>query len=348
MKALKQLDVVINKSRVHFYKPIQIAEILYRHRTKRNFKLGDLESYRNNSRKWRDEVTRRLTGSVSTSSQKYQDNLFDKNALPAKLIVELGRKNRETEGAVEAYIYKAYAQRLSSVYAIYKYIEDAETSSFSLEELVDMFTQDAGLKRSTDKMYEIIVYALFSSLVRELRVEASLSIKNQDLGIITDFEPFIKLVLGLDRDNTERSFPAKLYRLGATNAADRGLDIWANFGPAVQVKHITLTQDVLGDVMEEISADRIVIVCLDQEREAISSVLMQMGWRERIQGIVTLADLTHWYQICMSDRYASVLGRQLLADLKRGFTDEFPSIKEIRPFMEERGYAQMSTEDICS
>ena len=346
MKALKQLDVIIKKSRVHFYKPIQIAEILHRHRTKRDFKLGDLESYRNSSRKWRDEVTRRLTGSVSTSSQKYQDNLFDKNALPPKLIVELGRKNRETAGGVEAYIYKAFALRLSSVHAISEYIETATPATFSLKQLVEMFVRDAGLKRSTDKMYEITVYALFSSLVRELQVEASLSIRNQDLGVVTDFEPFIKLVLGLDRDTTEKSFPAKLYRLGVTNAADRGLDIWANFGPAIQVKHIALTQDVLEDVVDEIDADKIVVVCLDREKEVINNVLIQAGWEKRIQGIITLTDLTNWYQVCMGDKYASELGKRLLGDLKREFSLEFPSINEIRPFLNERGYDLLGAQSL--
>ena len=346
MKALKQLDTIIKKSRVHFYKPIQIAEILYRHRTKRDFRLGDLESYRNSSRKWRDEITRRLTGSASTSSQKYQDNLFDKNALPPKQIVELGRINRETPGTIEAYVYKAFARRLDSVHAIFKYIADTTPGSFSLKRLVDMFVQDAGLKRSTDKMYEITVYALFSSLVRELQVEASLSIRNKDPDVMKDFQSFMQLVLNLDQNTAERSFPARLYRLGATNAADSGLDIWANFGPAIQVKYITLTQEILDDVMGEISADKIVIVCLEQEKAIINSMLTQLGWGKRIQGIITLTDLTNWYQTCMSDKYATGLGRQLLDDLKREFTDEFPSISEIQPFMRERGYDQINTEDI--
>jgi len=43
-KAKKQLDIVTKKARVHLYKPIQIAEILMRHRKNNDFDLNDLES----------------------------------------------------------------------------------------------------------------------------------------------------------------------------------------------------------------------------------------------------------------------------------------------------------------
>ena len=40
------LDTVIRKARVHFYKPIQIAEILRRDRIEGDIDLSDLETYR--------------------------------------------------------------------------------------------------------------------------------------------------------------------------------------------------------------------------------------------------------------------------------------------------------------
>jgi len=59
-KAAKDaLDKIISKSRVHLYKPIQIAEILHHHRTNASkpFSLNDLESYRSPSKKWRVLMT---------------------------------------------------------------------------------------------------------------------------------------------------------------------------------------------------------------------------------------------------------------------------------------------------
>ena len=78
--AKKALDKVIRKSRVHLYKPIQIAEILFHHRTEDTWNLKDLESYRNISKKWRDEVSLLLVGRRSTSSHRYQDNIFAHHA----------------------------------------------------------------------------------------------------------------------------------------------------------------------------------------------------------------------------------------------------------------------------
>lgn len=53
IKETKQsLDKVIDKARVHLYKPIQIAEILYRDRVEKDIKLSDLSTYRIASKKW--------------------------------------------------------------------------------------------------------------------------------------------------------------------------------------------------------------------------------------------------------------------------------------------------------
>ncbi|MFM6318768.1 MAG: HaeII family restriction endonuclease, partial [Dolichospermum sp.] len=46
-EAKKALDKVIDKARVHLYKPIQIAEILYRDRVEQDINLLDIATYRN-------------------------------------------------------------------------------------------------------------------------------------------------------------------------------------------------------------------------------------------------------------------------------------------------------------
>jgi hypothetical protein len=64
------LDNVIKKARVHFYKPIQIAEILYRDRVKQDIDLINIDTYRNTSKGWRDTITERFVG----RSPFYQSN----------------------------------------------------------------------------------------------------------------------------------------------------------------------------------------------------------------------------------------------------------------------------------
>lgn len=332
------LDTVIRKSRVHLYKPIQIAEIMHHHRKERGWDLNDIESYRNISKRWRDEVSLLLVGRRSTSSQKYQDNIFEANAMPPTLLAQLGMINKKGKGFVEAYVYKALEAHLSSVRGVESYIKSSTADAFSIRELVTLFQTTPGLRRSIDKMYEILVYALFATIVRALKAQITLEIGNKDAEILKDFERFIKMVLGIDSKQTKLVLPAALYRVGVTNAADRGLDMWTNFGPAIQVKHLTLTPELVEDITDNIPADRIVIVCLNAERESIEALLKQVGWSERIQGIITINDLDDWYKLCLSKKYSGNLGANLLKDVQREFDAEFPSSREIVPFMAKRGY----------
>ena len=221
--------MVIRKSRVHLYKPIQIAEILYHHRTERGWDLSDLESYRNVSKRWRDEVSLLLVGRRSTSSQKYQDNVFEANAMPPELLAKLGEINKKSKGVVEAYIYKALEARLSSVREVEDYIRKSTPDTFDLKKLVSIFQTTPGLRRSVDKMYEILVYALFTTIVRALKAQVTLEIRNKDKEILKDFERFIKMVLGIDAKQTRLVSPAALYRVGVTNASDRGFGLPPNF-----------------------------------------------------------------------------------------------------------------------
>ena len=145
-KAELVLDAIIRKSRVHLYKPIQIAEILLHHRTEKGWDLEDLESYRNISKRWRDEISIRLVGRKSTSSQKYQDNIFEDNAMPPKLLKALGDINKEEAGRIEAYIYAALKARLLNVYEVKEYIKKTTSERFSLKKLVSLFENSPGLK----------------------------------------------------------------------------------------------------------------------------------------------------------------------------------------------------------
>jgi len=163
-------------------------------------------------------------------------------------------------------------------------------------------------------------------------------VDNKDREILKDFANFLAVVLGLPVGATEYSFPAGLYRGGVTNAADRGLDMISNFGPVVQVKHLVLDGELAEEIVEGIAAERIVIVCLASEKKLIANVLKQLGMADRIQGIVTLDDLDSWYQLCLGAKYRQTLGKNLLKDLEREFSNEFPTCEEISPFLKKRGY----------
>jgi type II restriction enzyme len=341
-QAKSKLDNVINKGRVHFYKPFQIAEILRRHRLGEVVSLGDLEVYRNVSRRWRDEVRNLLVGRSSTSSARYQDDIFNENACPPSALIALGKHNKITGGEVEAYVYKMFQSKVSSINSIFVKVKKSTPSTFNLEELVKTFEKEPGLKRSIDKIFEITVYALFSTIVRALQIQVSLAVGNQDPNLILKFDDFLKKVVGFENGKTSLVVDAKLFRLGSTNAADRGLDIIANFGPAIQVKHLTLNAGAIADICEGLTADRIVIVCKDTEVKTVDAIVKQLGLIDRLQSLVTFGDLKRWYKTCLSEEFRNILGENLLLDFSREFANEFPSLDGLADFMRSRGYDSLA------
>lgn len=338
--SFQALDKIINKSRVHLYKPIQIAEILFFDRTRSQVVFSDLESYRNLSKGWRDQVTQRLIGSICTSSQKFQDDLFNDNAMPPHLLSDLSHYNRREAGCIEEYIYQKLSERHQQLSDAMVYCRAVDPSKFDVNEFMNRFRSDPGLKRSIDKVYEIVVYALFTVLVESLNISITVHVDQSRMDILKEFDDFARTVIGLSVSSGSFTSPARLYRVGVTNAADRGLDMWANFGPAVQVKHLSLDESMAERITESITADRIVIVCRDCEKNIIVSLLNQIGWKARIQGIVTESDLKTWYDRAMRGCYANLLSERLLQILVGQFGDEFPSTLDngLISFMQERGY----------
>lgn len=341
-EAKKALDNVIKKSRVHLYKPIQIAEILYRDRTVGDIRLGELEDYRTKSKKWRDDVCEYLLGRVCTSSSKFQDNLFEANAMPPILIEVLGNENRRLNGAVEAYIYNSFVSKHGQLSTALDYCLNATPDTFDVKQFIDSFWNEPGLKRSLDKIYEIIVYALFSTLVEKLDLTVEISVDESMFPLLQEFEDFSKKVMCLDFSNPTHKQDAKVYRVGVTNAADRGLDMYSNWGPAIQIKHLSLDVELAHSIVSSVSSDRIVIVCKDAEKDVIVSLLTQIGWQSHIQSVVTESDLISWYEKALRGKYADMLGKELLGRLCEEITLEFPSVDDIPEILKERHYENIS------
>lgn len=335
-EAKNALDKVISKGRVHLYKPIHIAEILYHARKGlARINIEELDTYRTVSRKWRDEISLRLVGSRSTSSARYQDDVFNENAMPPRLLAILDKENKRGDGVIETYIYHRLGQRLQDVTDAYDYLEQSSVDTFSLESFLNYFEHRPGLKRSVDKAYEIVVYALFSTLVEELKATVSLTLENPDPEVLDDFALFAEYVLGVNQNNTAIVRSARIYRGGVANAADRGLDMWTNFGPAVQVKHLRLDAELAGEIAEEVSTDDVVIVCKTAEAKLIHSLLNQIG--KPIRGIITQDNLLDWYGLCLT-KYKNRMGDKVLKHLHNEFLQEFPASQELPSFLEERGY----------
>ena len=332
------LDSLIKKSRVHLYKPIQIAEILYHHRIYNDIDLLNLEDYRNASKKWRDNMCLPLLGRICTSSAKFQDNLFDDNAIPPTILNVLGKANVKSKGGVEAYIYNQFTAKHNQLALALDYCLNATPESFSVKVFIDSFWLEPGLKRSLDKIYEIIVYALFSTLVDATNLKVEVSIDENSLSLIREFSDFSKKVMCLDVSHPKHIQAAAVYRVGVTNAADRGLDMYSNWGPAIQIKHLSLDVELAHSIANSVASDRIVIVCKDAEKDVIDTILSQIGWGQRVQSIVTESDLISWYEKALRGKYSKELAYTLLNTLAEEISLESPSVDKTPEILLRREY----------
>jgi type II restriction enzyme len=300
--------------------------------------LLSLEDYRNKSKKWRDEVTSVLLGTKCTSSARFQDDLFNENAIPPKILKILGDENKKTKGAVEAYIYRSFMGKHDQLANALNYCLNSTKESFLVNKFIGMFWHEPGLKRSIDKVYEIVVYALFSTLVSTLdfKIEISLNTGKQD--ILHEFSDFAKMVMCIDENNMSNVQNARVFRVGVANAADRGLDMYSNWGPAIQIKHLSLDEELAENIVDSVSSDRIIIVCKDAEQKVIYSLLNQIGWKSKIQSVITEQNLILWYEKALKGKYSNIIGNDLLKCLSTEINFEFPSILEIPDFLKNRHY----------
>ena len=333
------LDRLIGKARAHLYKPIGIAETLYRHREERTVDLSQLAQYRRRSYEWCQEICHVLYGRRPVLNSRYWDQLFDPGVLPPHILGVLGRENQRQDGIVETYIYGHILDKMAGILQIVNSVRRCAPKAFDLTGFLNQFEGDYRFRRSVDKAYEIVVYALFNTITKYLNATVALSV-NPEGDVLKDFEEFARLVLGVDSAHPEIRQPARLYRVGTANAADAGLDMWANFGPAVQVKHLSLAPSHFDSICTSIQADQIVIVCRSVEAASIEAVLSQVGFRSRIRGVITEIELSRWYKLACGTKYHQTIGKDLLLAILDEMALEFPltQAERVRTFLAERGY----------
>ena len=162
--------------------------------------------------------------------------------------------------------------------------------------------------------------------------------------ILKEFEDFAKRVIRLTPEQISMKVPARIHRVGVTNAADRGLDMWANFGLVIQIKHLSLTEELAENIVTSVSADRIVIICKDGEEKIIISLLNQIGWKSKIQSIITESDLLNWYEKALRGKFSKAVGDKVLKNLTEEIKIEFPASDnvEFSKFFRQRGYHKLT------
>ena len=161
--ARDKLDHVIQLSRVEMYKPIQIAETLREFSLNESINPGKLETYRNLSRDLRNRVTLELIGKVSTSSMRFQDDLWNASAMPPEALTALASAN--SNHRVEEYIYQHVYAKSSQMIEIRKVLDDVKTLS-DVENIFALFNSP-GLRSSADRLFEVFALSVLQTQIEK-------------------------------------------------------------------------------------------------------------------------------------------------------------------------------------
>jgi type II restriction enzyme len=322
-QAKEKLDHVIAIGRVEMYKPIQVAETLRMAITSKEINLSDVESYRTKSRRWRDNVTDALFSKNSTSSARFQDDLWNPSAVPPEAMVALGNAN-STNHVVEAYIYSFIVEKNQELVTARSTVSNLN-SKRQIENLLAAFDVPT-LKSSADRLYEILATAVFKTELSQTSYTISID-GPKPTNHQNSIDALVDLVFHFP-------MPLEVDRLGHTNAADAGLDIWTNFGVAVNVKRLPLNVALLDKIVKDTPIGSLHIVCLKVEPAALAK-LGQLKKAGLNISVTTLKDLLNSVETLTGNKTSLKLFVDILT---KSFDQEFPMAKTLGDFIKSRDY----------
>lgn len=346
--AWQRLDRLIANGRNQLLMPITIAEVLNK-LASGDASLENLEAIRKDSYHWCGEVCQHLFRKSLSLNRSYWDKLYAQH-MPVDALTALAIENKARGGIAEAYVYARLRQTAESLQPLRQAICNGPGGGFTLQNFLTAFEKDKRLARSAGPAYEVIVHALFNAIAERVGARITISVAESEAAILGDFQDFCRLLLGVDAEKTTRTIDARLYRVGGTNSQDGGVDLWANFGPAIQVKHISLNPQKVGPIVESVQAEHIVIVCRKADKSKIDAVIQGAGWGSRVQGVITNIDLLRWYDLALGPKHAVAMAGPLFRTLLTEFDDEFPLANPavIDTFARTRGYDRHTLDGVWS
>lgn len=321
-EAKAKLDRVIKLSRIEMYKPIQIAELLREFKKNPSLDPTNLESYRNLSKELRNKVTIQLFGKVSTSSMRFQDDLWNQSAVPPVALAALSQANMNGS-IVEAYIYQHVYSKNSQLIKIRKVLNDFDTME-KVENLFDSF-DSPGLRTSADRLYEVFVLSVLQTNLEASNFEIAILGESSEISG-TATRRIIEAAQGEDSQ-------LKFAKLGHTNAADAGLDIWSNFGVVISVKNYNLDVDLLRTVLTDTPIGTLIIVCETVSDDVLRNYKDISGGRNVV--FITQKNLLSDLKVIFADEEMSEKFRKRFISF---FDSEFPLTSTLENFMKERNY----------
>ena len=322
IQARIKLDRVIQLSRVEMYKPIQIAETLREINLNNTINPLALETYRNISRELRNKITKQLIGKISTSSMRFQDDLWNESAVPPSALALLANENRKSS-KVEEYIYQHVYAKNAHMIEIRKNLDNI-SSIKQIQIMFDSF-DSPGLRTSADRLYEVFVLSVLQTDLENSNYK--LNITGSKASVTGNGAK--KLIDATDGQRNE----LMLAKIGHTNAADAGLDIWSNFGVVISVKNYHLDAELLEKVLSDTPIGFLVVVC-----ETIDASLL--GQYKKISNgrsvvFITKEEILNDVKSILADEKRS---KQFITRFLHFYDGEFPLTNTLEEFMKQRKY----------
>jgi hypothetical protein len=319
--ARAKLDHVIQLSRVEMYKPIQIAETLREFTLNKSINLSKLETFRNLSRDLRNRVTLELIGKVSTSSMRFQDDLWNTSAMPPEALTALATANSKHQ--VEEYIYQHVYAKSAQMIEIRKVL-DAVKSLSDIQNIFDLFNTP-GLRSSADRLFEVFTLSVLQTQIEKSDFTFTLSGTSETVKGRTG-KKLISIAEGQGNE-------LELAKMGHTNAADAGLDIWTNFGVVVSVKNYKLDEELFLKVLSDTPVGLLVVICETVSLDVEGDLMKLSNNRPVI--LITREELfTDAGELLLSSDYAKVFVDKLISF----YDKEFPLTVTLENFMKRRKY----------
>lgn len=330
-RAQAALDATVRAARGQAYKGFQIGETLFFDRSHPGaIDLGDHETYRCESKRWRDELCERLVGTVSRSNDRWQDSLFTRASTPRTMAV-LGAENRRLGGVVEAHTFKAIGRGYAAIASLLDAVETSKPSAFSLALFLAQ-CRTAPLCRVAERVFEVGADAVIGTMVELLGVRVEVSVGAHQ-GLVARDRVLQQAVLGLAAGGASATLGGRVSRVGKTNANDGGVDLISNYGFAAAVTHADLDARRAGRLANLVGLPRAAVVCRSAKDPATPT---------RVP-VITEGDLVRWSDQIVRGDLGSDGPERLRARLVAELRSEFPAVRAdaYAAFIAERGYHRM-------
>lgn len=339
-KAQDRLQRLIDKARSQFFKPILVAETLRLHRMD-GLAITDRRLFKGPAVKALKAVALELFGRPVDLNYGYIDGAYEDGKLNPEALQQLARANKS--GEIERHIYAEMERRWGSYRDFTSKWERTAPAAFRVSEFIRDYEALVRLGNALGKLYEIVVYSLFRGVVEaaEGKIEFSLSEGKRDL--LEALPDFCGIFFDLNPGEFSVTREATIYRAGRAHASDSGIDMWANFGPVIQVKHRAgFTAEHAARVVRTVRCDRLIIICKTQERRQVEEFAELLDAHGYVR-ILEEDRVVEWYDALFSPRFVGDAGARIHAILLRELDDEFPipSRDRMQKFFEQRGYGPL-------